>query len=304
MVDRNEIERLGVNAVERAFLEIGWLFREQPISDYGIDAHAEPKDGENPTGQLIALQIKSGKSYFRMRGDNYVFYGEQRHLDYWQNHTLPVFIILHDSERKITLWQRVERQLTSHHEGGRWSIDIPPTQILDAGAARFIRSGISTDPASIRRFRMSVDLPLIREISKQLEADAVFLTLTEWVNKSLNFRESKLTYGDPDAEASYEFDTWLPMSTPNEVMNRYFPWLDYEYAREIENFSLEVEEHVFEVQINSLGRAFLEVEEYFENGQDLQEIEPLYENSNDSISEDDGFDEEEYQRIMSKRRDD
>lgn len=93
MTAKNEQESLGVNAVERIFLEMGWLFREQPINDYGIDAHAEPKDGETPTGQLVALQIKSGESYFRKRGDNFVFYGEQRHLDHWQNHILPVTLL-------------------------------------------------------------------------------------------------------------------------------------------------------------------------------------------------------------------
>ena len=60
MTDRHNIERLGVNAVEEAFLKMGWLFREQPISDFGIDAHAEPTSDDWPTGQLIALQIKSG----------------------------------------------------------------------------------------------------------------------------------------------------------------------------------------------------------------------------------------------------
>ena len=35
----------------------GWLFREQPIEDYGIDAHVEPLDGpEQPSRQLLALQ--------------------------------------------------------------------------------------------------------------------------------------------------------------------------------------------------------------------------------------------------------
>lgn len=58
MADTNQTERVGVNAVEAIFLSMGWIFREQTISDFGIDAHVEPKDDGIPTGQLIALQIK------------------------------------------------------------------------------------------------------------------------------------------------------------------------------------------------------------------------------------------------------
>jgi hypothetical protein len=67
-------ERSGVNAVEAIFLnEFKWAFREQAVSDYGIDAIVEEKDGDRPTGKLIALQIKSGESYFKKRRGNYVF---------------------------------------------------------------------------------------------------------------------------------------------------------------------------------------------------------------------------------------
>jgi hypothetical protein len=294
MSDKNEIERLGVNAVERAFLEMGWLFREQTISDYGIDAHAEPKANNVPTGQLIALQIKTGQSYFKKRGKNFVFHGNKRHLEYWQNHVLPVFIVMYNPENGLVLWQRVENHLITHRKNGRWSIEIPPHQVLNADADPFLRRGISSHPASVRRFRLAVDLPLIREVAKMAENDAVFLTLDEWINKSLNFRESQIRFGDPDSDPVYEFVTWLPMSDVNEVMNYYFPWLDYEYAREIENFSCEVEQHVLEVQVNELGRAFLTVEDFIDSGSDPKEVLPFYESPSDSVVHEYDFDEDEY----------
>jgi hypothetical protein len=52
---------------------------------------------DKPTGKLIALQIKSGESFFKKRGNNYVFYGEIRHLEYWTKFSLPVFLILNDT---------------------------------------------------------------------------------------------------------------------------------------------------------------------------------------------------------------
>src|SRR5262249_4360686 len=58
-------ERKGINAVEKIFLhEFSWLFREQPVSDYGIDAQVEVVENNKPTGKLIALQIKTGSRWY------------------------------------------------------------------------------------------------------------------------------------------------------------------------------------------------------------------------------------------------
>jgi hypothetical protein len=86
-ISRDNTERLGVNAVEAIFLGFKWTFRPQEVGDYGIDAQVEIWEGEEFTGKLIALQIKSGVSYFRRNKDgNYVFTGELKHLDYWTRH--------------------------------------------------------------------------------------------------------------------------------------------------------------------------------------------------------------------------
>ncbi|GAJ96973.1 hypothetical protein RRH01S_28_00490 [Rhizobium rhizogenes NBRC 13257] len=51
--------------------------------------------------------------------------------------------------------------------------------------------------------------------------------------------------------------------------------------------ALTVEGHILEVKVNSLGRAFLEVEDYMENGSAALEVERWYESSSDSYTEDD-----------------
>ena len=286
MADKDNTERRGVNAVEGIFLDMGWKFREQAISDYGIDAHVEPCDHEGkPTGQLIALQIKSGASYFKKRGNDFVFHGEERHLQYWQNHVLPVFIILHDPEIGLTLWQRVERQFITAGRSGRWSIVVPAQQTLTSSSAQFIQHGIASDPASVRRFRLAINLPLIREIAERAEKEDVFLILDEWVHKTLNFRETKIVFGDSGSEADYVVDTWMPQGDINEIMAKYFPWLEYEYEHEIDDGSGEVEGHTLRVELNKLGTGLLEVEAFVENGGEVGDLEPWYEGQSDSISE-------------------
>ena len=293
MADTDNIARRGINAVESIFLGMNWKFREQPISDYGIDAHVEPcgPDG-SPTGQLIALQIKSGASYFKKQGSDYVFRGNARHLRYWRNHVLPVFIILHDPETNLTLWQRIDHHLVHEGRNGRWSITIPTTQTLDKSSADYIRNGIASDPASVRRFRLALDLPLIREIAARSIKEDIFLIIDEWVNKTLNFRETKVTFGDPDAEPEYTVDTWLPQGELNELMAEYFPWLDYEYEHEIEDGSGEVEGHTLRVELNELGTGLLTVETFVEEGKEVGTLEPWYEDQSDSIVERYGSDDD------------
>ena len=90
-------ERVGVNAVEAIFLGFNWTFRPQVISDYGIDAQVEVWDHDKVTRKLLALQIKSGASYFKKKGDAYVFHGELRHLDYW---TPPSACVPHHAQSR------------------------------------------------------------------------------------------------------------------------------------------------------------------------------------------------------------
>lgn len=62
-----QTERIGVYAIASIFEEMGFVFREQPIEDYGIDAIIEERTTGYLSGKLIAVQIKSGESSFKGR---------------------------------------------------------------------------------------------------------------------------------------------------------------------------------------------------------------------------------------------
>jgi hypothetical protein len=79
-----EADRIGVYKLGALFSESGWLFREQFVKDCGIDAQVEVKENDKPTGQLIAIQIKSGESYFSESDDNTITYRpDTKHIEYW-----------------------------------------------------------------------------------------------------------------------------------------------------------------------------------------------------------------------------
>lgn len=68
----NNTERIGVSYCSLIAAKTEWMFREQPIDDIGIDAHMERTDTDGKVQQLLALQIKSGESYFKENKGYYV----------------------------------------------------------------------------------------------------------------------------------------------------------------------------------------------------------------------------------------
>ncbi|MER5261549.1 DUF4365 domain-containing protein [Actinosynnema sp. NPDC002837] len=86
--------------------ELGWLFRDQPTEDCGIDAHAKVVDGEDVRGRLLALQIKGGMGYFREAAPTgWWFRPDAGHVASWLNHSLPVAVVLYRPESKRCHWQ-------------------------------------------------------------------------------------------------------------------------------------------------------------------------------------------------------
>ena len=72
MVETWHQDRLAINYIENIVLQLGWMWQEQSILDYGIDGQIEISDDDmRPTGQLCVIQSKGGNSYcYRRRKDD------------------------------------------------------------------------------------------------------------------------------------------------------------------------------------------------------------------------------------------
>ena len=119
-------ERIGVIAVQEiVYNKLDWIFREQPIEDFGIDAQIEVNATDYPTGKLIALQIKSGKSYFAEADDERVIFRfEEKHYQYWRSFSLPVIIVLYNPEDKECIWETVDRVTVQQVSANKYKIVI------------------------------------------------------------------------------------------------------------------------------------------------------------------------------------
>ena len=127
--------RAGVHEVGLVISRMRWIFRDQPVSDTGIDGHIEPCDqNENATGRLIGCQVKSGPTYFREETPSgFVHRGDSEHLAYWRGHSLPVIVILRDEGTGRCYWQVVNEQ-TATSTGKGWKIEVPKLQVLEENA--------------------------------------------------------------------------------------------------------------------------------------------------------------------------
>lgn len=269
----DQTDRSGIHAVGAIFTKLNWVFREQPTSDYGIDAQAEKINVDGKAGgKLIALQIKTGASYFRERRGGFVFYGEERHRDYWVNHSLPVFLILHNPVSGLTLWQRIERHLIEEGDNGRWAIGIPANQTLDEANERFIAAGVASDLASLKRSRLLLDLPRIEEFAEHGKG---YMHIDDWVNKTLNYRGARVVFGDePDGAVGMDMQAWMPGYSIEYYMAVFFPWLEwklYEYIGEEEG-SYEVAQYILYVTLSDVGKSALALEKFYQS--DLPPFRP------------------------------
>lgn len=228
MNESDELGEIGVAAVNLMVRkEMGWIFRQQPISDRGIDAEIEILDADgDATGRLIALQIKAGASYLAEKTrTGYVFRGNLRHLLYWRRHSLPVIIVLHDPTANVSYWQSISDENIDRTEKA-WKIEVPLEQVFDCSAMKAL-SELAAGPIYERRLRRLVlDRPwmLLLESGEQL-----FLEAEEWINKSSG-RGSLTLKARNDESAERVVQEWPFVMFPGWpyelVFRQLFPWAD------------------------------------------------------------------------------
>ncbi|MFF4689109.1 DUF4365 domain-containing protein [Streptomyces sp. NPDC001307] len=285
-----KVASIGVTRTQLAVeAGLGWLFREQPTEDYGIDAHAEVVDAELVKGRLLALQIKSGSSWFREQGPGgWWFRPDAEHIQYWTNHSLPVVIVLYHPERERCYWQLVNRETLVETCGGGWKLLVPEAQVLDESARAALSQAAEGDPYTLR----IRELQLARSWMRMLvEGMRLVIDIEEWVNKTSGRGTITLGVDNEDGNDPEQLVSWnvfLGLSSYVEVVPKLFAWAnvglhaetydnvdydDYPYSRDdwgvlhpYMNSSGEVDFYRLELTLNDLGRAFLLVDQFASEG--------------------------------------
>lgn len=225
-MNRSETDRIGVSICQETFSRLGFIFREQTVLDYGVDAIIEQKTDEYASGKLIGVQIKSGDSYFQHSNDNaFIYRGDMTHYRYWLNYCLPVIIVLVDTNesKRECYWQRIEKGLITTTEKG-WKIEVPKKNNLKE-TAQEIHQILDSQNENEQRFNtLMFSIDWMREASNN---DGLILELNEWVNKSSGRGDFKLFVLDENGnERIISERTYLGFGLRDYslVIKDMFPW--------------------------------------------------------------------------------
>lgn len=127
-------DQVGVHAVAKIIAtQMNWAFQRHSEFDHGIDAVIEELQGERPTGRAVALQIKSGSSYFRetSQDGDWILRVEKRHLDYWLSYQMPVVVVLYDPDGDCAYWAHVNKS-SSRFTARNAVVEVPRLQVVSA----------------------------------------------------------------------------------------------------------------------------------------------------------------------------
>ena len=124
---KSQTERVGIHTLGIILSKMGLIFRETSNSDTGIDGTIEEVNGDNEaTGRFLAVQVKAGESYFHDKGDHFVFYSDETHINYWKLYPLTVILCLYKPDEDNVYYQPISKHSDAHTH----IIQIPKTQML------------------------------------------------------------------------------------------------------------------------------------------------------------------------------
>jgi hypothetical protein len=236
-MNKPQTERLGVSKLDHFFSSCGWLFREQSVHDHGIDAQVEIIKNDVMTGDLIAIQIKSGNSFFKDETDDaYVFRTDKRHITYWCTYSIPVIIVLYNLDSDIFYWEHINDE-TAVNTGKGWKINIPKTKILTTESLEDIEQLVQPNPYLKKLSKLQFDRIWIELVEN---GELVTISFLDWVNKSLSrYRITIQCESRNDVETEVWPTIYGPGASIEETLTHILPWANFEVDEDEHRDSLE-----------------------------------------------------------------
>lgn len=109
ITDRWRIGEEGIGAFDAWCVARRWPMVRVPTErDIGIDGFVQVTDDGKPTGDVFAVQVKSGASYRRATGGVVPVDG---HRELWQNSSSPVIAVVHDPATGAMWWANASNAL-------------------------------------------------------------------------------------------------------------------------------------------------------------------------------------------------
>jgi hypothetical protein len=226
----NMIERIGINHVGEIAERNNWMFRDQPVNDIGIDAHIEFVDSSGKPKQLLALQIKTGESWFKEQKDNCVVFRDinERQYKYWTMNSLPCIVVLYNPDDNTCIWQKLTTETierTKDGEGKGFFVKIPLSQTFLNELSNEKLLSFTNLPEHIINYNFLLSQKEFMRIIQN--GGEIKLHSSEWVNKSSGKGETELIVDDGKTIQKYSYPYWFPYTSYKMVFPRLFPWANF-----------------------------------------------------------------------------
>lgn len=226
----NQTERIGVHYCGIVAEENGWMFREQPINDIGIDAHMERVDRIGKSKQLLALQIKAGASWFKEKKDGFVFFRDinERQYNYWTMNSLPCIVVLYNPENKMLIWQKLTKETikrTKDGNGKGFFVKVPISQVFLDETSNDKLLSLTNLPEHVTNYNFLLSQKSFMQIIQN--GGIIKLHSLEWINKCSGRGQTELIISDGDKTEKYSYPYWFPYTPYTAVFPKLFPWADF-----------------------------------------------------------------------------
>lgn len=223
-------ERIGVYHCGEIAACNKWMFREQPIDDIGIDAHMELIESSGKPKQLLALQIKSGASWFKEKKDGYIIFRKinKRQYNYWTTNSLPCIVVLYNPDNHMCIWQKLTAEtieITKDGKGKGFFVKVPLTQVFLDDLSNEKLLSLTDLPEHITNYNFLLSQKKFMQIIQ--DGGEIKLHSTEWINKSSGRGDTKLIVDDGKSIEKYLYPYWFPFTSYTMVFPRLFPWADF-----------------------------------------------------------------------------
>ena len=110
MQDNQLLDQQGMSYITHILSQKDCIINEYRREN-GIDAICELRaEPYQSTGLFYAVQLKTGASYFEYSdADNYYFYADDKHIDYWLKCIMPVLFVIYNPKNSLTLWTSIQK---------------------------------------------------------------------------------------------------------------------------------------------------------------------------------------------------
>lgn len=105
------IGQKGVALIEKIVLAMGWVWYPRGQLETGIDGTIEIRDPDTGkmTSQILLVQSKAGKSYFRAETEtSFEFLCDQSDLQYWMQGNVPVLLVVSSPDDGEAYWVSIK----------------------------------------------------------------------------------------------------------------------------------------------------------------------------------------------------